>query len=112
MSDEKSFVIEAILEKIKEREAELYEQKQKIISEIFERAEKENWIKDISESKFGKRFLFELAVKSCEVALSRLLPEKFESSHDINIKPLLFELRKALLGEEEEKEEEKDKNES
>ena len=112
MSDEKSFVIEAILEKIKEREAELYKQKQKIISEIFERAEKENWIKDISESRFGKRFLFELAVKSCEVALSRLLPEKFESSYDISVKPLLCEIRKALLGEEEEKEEKDYKDEN
>ena len=109
--DEKE-LLDAVLEEIKKREAILYGKKQKAIAEIFDLAEKENWIKDISESKLGKRFLLELAVKSCEVALSRLLPEKLESSYDISVKPLLCEIRKALLGEEEEKEEKQNKNES
>jgi len=108
--DEKE-LLDAVLEEIKKREAVLYKQKQKAIEEIFGFAEKEGWIEDISRTRSGKRFLLELAIKSCEVALSRLLPEKFESSHDISVKPLLFEIRKALLGEEKEKEEKNNKDE-
>jgi len=110
MNDEKILdPLVAVRKKIEEREAKLYKQKQRLIREIFKRAKKEDWIGEISESKMGKRFLLELAIKSCDVSLSRLLPEKFESSHNISVDPLLLEIRKALL---EEDKKETDKNES
>ena len=93
-------VLQAVLEQIEKREAKLYKQKQKAISEIFKRAKKEDWISVIAESKSGKRFLLELAVKSCDISLTRLLPEKHENKHSFEEgDPLIIAIRQFLQGE-------------
>jgi len=103
MNDEKVLdPLVAVRKKIEEREARLYKQKQRLIREIFKRAKKEDWIGEISESKMGKRFLFELAIKSCEISLCRLLPERKE--HTFTGDPLIMEIRKFLVGDLEENE--------
>lgn len=83
------------MEKIKEREVRLYRRKQKIVQEILQRAEGENWIEDIASSKVGKRFLLELALKS----ISSVLPEEQKVQMDVSVKQF-EELRRWLLDEE------------
>jgi len=93
-----SAVSPKVLEQIEKREALLYKQKQRAIQEILKRAQEEDWIGEIASSKSGKRFLLELAVKSCEVSLTRLLPEKQEMT--VKGDTLIAEIRKFLTGEE------------
>jgi len=103
MAKEKVDTLDAVRKDIEKREARLYRQKQKAIKEILDRARKEDWIGEIARSKTGKIFLFDLAIKSCEVSLLRLLPERSEQHVSYEGDPLILEIRRFLNGDGEEK---------
>lgn len=81
-------------EKLKKKEAKLYEKKQRIVSQIFKKVEKEKWIDEIALTKRGKSFLLELAVKS----VVSVLPDEKVVDMNLQVKHI-EELRRALLEE-------------
>lgn len=100
-------VIEAVLEELKRREIALYLQKQSVLEKIFQRANDEDWLSDISESRSGKRFLLELAVKASDVVVERMLPEKIDMKVEAEVLQVIADLRKVLTEENKEKVERK-----
>jgi len=93
-------VVEAVVEDITRREIELYQKKQEFLEKIFTKAENEDWLSAIAESKYGKRFLFELAVKAVEAGIDKFIPRKTEQHISGEGLKVLAEIRKVLVKDE------------